>query len=64
MTVNNTSIYKDSLTYPERSKLNGLKKNSMITDLSGCIKLKTGLVTILVAFKATCPKMYYLEHLF
>ena len=31
MNINNTSIYKDSLTYPERSKLNGLKKDSWIT---------------------------------
>lgn len=34
MDVNNTSVYKDSLTYPERSKLNGLKKDSWITYLS------------------------------
>lgn len=57
ITMNNTNIYKGSLTYPERSKLNELKKDSMIKDLSGCIILETGLVTILVPFKATCPKI-------
>lgn len=31
MSINNTSIYEDSLASPERLKLNGLKKDSWIT---------------------------------